>query len=45
MNRATSLYLDLARFIAALVVFLGHVSGQRLTGGLFWQFGPYMFTP
>ena len=42
MNRATSLYLDLARFIAALVVFGGHVSGQRLTGGLFWQFGLYM---
>ena len=42
MNRATSLYLDLTRFFAALVVFLGHVSSQRLTGGLFWQFGPFM---
>jgi len=25
-----------------LVVFFGHISGQRLTGGLFWQFGPFM---
>lgn len=42
MNRETSLYLDLVRFGAAMTVFLGHVSGQRLTGGLLWQFGPYM---
>jgi peptidoglycan/LPS O-acetylase OafA/YrhL len=30
------------RFSAALVVFFGHVSGQRLTGGLLWQFGSHM---
>ncbi|HVC59032.1 MAG TPA: acyltransferase [Acetobacteraceae bacterium] len=42
MNRATSVYLDVIRFTAALIVFLGHVSGMHLTGGLFWQFGPYM---
>jgi peptidoglycan/LPS O-acetylase OafA/YrhL len=42
MNRATSLYIDLARFSAALVVFLGHISGQRLTGGFLWQIAPYM---
>ena len=42
MNRETSLYLDLVRISAALVVFFGHVSGQRLTGGLLWQFGPFM---
>lgn len=42
MNRATSIYLDLARFIAAMVVFVGHLSGARFTGGLFWQAGPFM---
>lgn len=42
MNRETSIYLDLTRFVAALTVFLGHVSGQRLTGGFLWQFGPFM---
>lgn len=42
MNRETSLYLDAWRLLAALTVFIGHVSGQRFTGGLFWQFGPYM---
>ena len=41
MNRATSLYLDLVRFTAALVVFFGHICGSRFTGGLFWQVGPY----
>lgn len=42
MKRQTSIYLDLVRFSAAMVVFLGHVAGQRLTGGLFWQFHPFM---
>ena len=42
MNRETSLYLDAWRLLAALTVFLGHVSGARFTGGLFWQFGPFM---
>jgi peptidoglycan/LPS O-acetylase OafA/YrhL len=42
MNRATSVYLDVIRFTAALTVFLGHVSGRQLTGGLFWQMGPFM---
>lgn len=42
MDRSTSIYLDGLRFLAAMVVFLGHVSGARFTGGLFWQFGPYM---
>jgi peptidoglycan/LPS O-acetylase OafA/YrhL len=41
MRRETSLYLDLLRFVAALAVCLGHISGQRLMGGLLWQFGPY----
>jgi len=40
---AFSVHLDLVRFLAALTVFLGHASGQRLTGGFLWQmqrFGP-----
>lgn len=41
MNKPTSIYLDLVRFTAAVTVFFGHVSGSRLTGGLFWQMGPY----
>jgi peptidoglycan/LPS O-acetylase OafA/YrhL len=42
LNRATSLYLDVWRLLAALAVFIGHVSGERLTGGFLWQVGPYM---
>lgn len=42
MTRETSLYLDVLRFVAALTVFLGHVSGARLTGGFLWEFGPFM---
>nr|MDA8253465.1 acyltransferase family protein [Rhodospirillales bacterium] len=42
MNRETSVYLDIVRLSAAMVVFVGHVSGMRLTGGFLWQFGPYM---
>jgi peptidoglycan/LPS O-acetylase OafA/YrhL len=34
---ALSVHLDLVRFLAAMLVFVGHVSGQRLSGGLFWQ--------
>jgi peptidoglycan/LPS O-acetylase OafA/YrhL len=41
VNRETSLYLDVIRFLAAIAVFLDHVSAQRLTGGLFWQAGPF----
>jgi peptidoglycan/LPS O-acetylase OafA/YrhL len=36
-----SIYLDLVRFGAAMVVFLGHVASLRLTGGFLWQLGPY----
>ena len=42
MNRETSLYLDAWRFLAATIVFQGHVSGVRFTGGLLWQLDPYM---
>lgn len=41
MNREVSLYLDIVRFAAAMMVMIGHVSGMRLTAGLFWQAGPY----
>jgi peptidoglycan/LPS O-acetylase OafA/YrhL len=44
MKLGTSLYLDLSRFSAALVVFLGHAAGQSFTGGLFWQVGSYLQT-
>ena len=41
MQPATSVYLDLVRFLAAAVVFFGHAYPQRLTGGLpgLWRFG------
>ncbi|PKI15782.1 acyltransferase family protein [Colwellia sp. 12G3] len=42
MNKETSLYLDLVRFSAAMIIFLGHASGQSFTGGLFWQLGLYL---
>jgi len=42
MNRETSIYLDLVRFTASMIVFIGHISGQRLTGGFLWQVGPFM---
>lgn len=42
MTRELSLYLDAWRFSVALVVLVGHLSGGRFTGGLLWQFGPYM---
>ncbi len=42
LDGAMSLYLDLVRLVAAMTVFIGHVSGHRFTGGLLWQVGPYM---
>jgi peptidoglycan/LPS O-acetylase OafA/YrhL len=42
LTRQTSVYLDLIRFTAALTVFLGHTSGQRMTGGLLWPIAPFM---
>jgi peptidoglycan/LPS O-acetylase OafA/YrhL len=38
MSRATSLYLDLMRFAAAMAVFFFHASQRYISGGLFWQF-------
>lgn len=42
MQRHTSIYLDLIRFSAAFIVFIGHISAQRFTGRLGWQFAPFM---
>ena len=36
-----SAYLDVVRFLAAMVVFLGHASGIPWTAGFLWQFGHY----
>jgi peptidoglycan/LPS O-acetylase OafA/YrhL len=43
MLPALSIYLDVIRFTAAFTVFLGHVSGERLTGGLLglWRVGHF----
>ncbi|MBV1796360.1 acyltransferase [Siccirubricoccus sp. G192] len=41
MRRETSLYLDAARFLAAFVVFIGHVGSGSIGGGLGWQLTPY----
>jgi len=35
MNRETSVYLDLVRFVAAVFVFLTHAGRQQSSGGLF----------
>ncbi len=41
MNSATSLYLDLVRFSAAMVVLFSHASSQHLSGGMLWEVGGY----
>jgi peptidoglycan/LPS O-acetylase OafA/YrhL len=41
MSPEVSVYLDVARVTAALVVFASHICSSKLTGGLFWQFGSY----
>ncbi|WP_374568055.1 acyltransferase family protein [Ideonella sp.] len=40
MHRNLSIYLDLVRFMAAMLVFVVHANYQRLTGGVpvFWRF-------
>ncbi len=40
MTREVSLYLDGVRFLAALLVFLGHFATQAISGGVFWQIAP-----
>ncbi|HMM76593.1 MAG TPA: acyltransferase [Gammaproteobacteria bacterium] len=41
MNRATSIYLDLVRFLAAVVVLLTHLAYKRFTGGLIIEWRTY----
>ncbi len=41
MRREVSIYLDLVRFAAAMVVMLSHFSFNRISGGLLWQVGAY----
>lgn len=36
-----SAYLDVVRFSAAMVVFLGHAAGKMWTGGFLWPLGVY----
>jgi peptidoglycan/LPS O-acetylase OafA/YrhL len=38
MNKTFSLYLDVLRVVAALVVFLSHVGHGHLVGGVLWRF-------
>lgn len=41
MNRTTSIYLDLVRFLAAVVVLLTHLAYKRFTGGLIIEWRTY----
>jgi len=41
MSRTMSIYLDLCRFLAALIVALDHISPSQITGGFLWQMAPY----
>jgi peptidoglycan/LPS O-acetylase OafA/YrhL len=41
ISTAFSIYLDLIRFLAALGVFTTHLSFQRISGGIGWQFKVY----
>ena len=36
MTKETSIYLDAVRFLAAVVVFIDHLSSQRITAGFLW---------
>lgn len=41
LNKETSLYLDLIRFLAAFIVLIVHAFDVRLTGGFLWQLSAY----
>jgi peptidoglycan/LPS O-acetylase OafA/YrhL len=41
MNKELSLYLDVCRFSAALVVFLSHFATRQLSGGALWRFNNF----
>lgn len=42
MNQKISVWLDVIRFMAAMIVFIGHASNGHISGGLFWQIYPYL---
>lgn len=42
LQQPFSLYLDTARFLAAGVVFIGHLGTQRMTAGWLWQASGYV---
>lgn len=37
MKKDLSAYLDVLRILAAMIVFLGHLSWRSISGGFFWQ--------
>src|ERR1700761_1583770 len=41
LTREASLYLDVVRIAAALLVFLAHFAEPWASGKLFWQIGPF----
>jgi peptidoglycan/LPS O-acetylase OafA/YrhL len=41
MSSKFSAYLDIVRFSAAMIVFLGHAAGALWTGRFLWQLGAY----
>jgi peptidoglycan/LPS O-acetylase OafA/YrhL len=41
LARETSLYIDVVRVLAALVVFCDHFARPAISGGLFWQVAPF----
>jgi len=41
MNKEFSIYLDLVRFVAAMLVVVAHSYGQSITGGVLWQLSPF----
>jgi peptidoglycan/LPS O-acetylase OafA/YrhL len=41
VNRSLSLYLDVLRAMAAMVVFLSHAGTMRISGGFLYQFSPW----
>jgi len=42
MNKEFSIYLDLVRFVAAMLVVVAHSNGQSITGEVLWQLAPLL---
>jgi peptidoglycan/LPS O-acetylase OafA/YrhL len=41
LNREVSLYLDVCRFLAAVMVFVSHAANRQISGGFLWQIGGF----